>query len=115
MNELSDLIKNKRIAAGMTVHGLAQKCGLSDTAISRLEAGKIDNPKWENLCSIAKVLDIHTFEILLAAGYISESDIRPSGRLHRIDDLSQSELDEVQSFIDYLHYRKTRNPEGGLS
>ena len=68
------------------------------------------------MCKIAQVLDFHPFEILLAAGYITEHDINPEVRLHGLDKLNENDIEIIQLFVDFVISRKgtDRNPEGGL-
>ncbi len=101
MPALGQFIKAKREAAGLSQKKLGQASGISDSEIMRIENGTRKCPNWDNLCRIARVLNFHPFEILLAAGYISDSDIHPICKLQRIDELASAELADVQHFIDF--------------
>lgn len=109
---LGDLIKEKREAIGLSQKKLAAACSLSDSEIMKIECGRRVTPSWKNLCKIAKALDFHPFEILLAAGYITEKDISPSIRLRRLDKLDEKDMATIQLFIDFVISRKDT---GGLS
>ena len=64
------ILKQKRIQAGLSYKELSIMTGISDTSLQRMETGKTGMPRWENLCSIAKALGFHPFEIMQTAGYI---------------------------------------------
>lgn len=106
MNELSSIILNKRLEAGLSQSELGNICGMSDSSINRLEKGLTKNPDWQNLCEIAKALHIHPFDIMLAAGYITQEDICPSSKLSGLSDLTDEEITEVQKYINFLHFKK---------
>ncbi len=106
MLNLGNLIKEKREAVGLSQKSLAVACNISDSEIMRIENGYRKTPSWRNLCKIAKVLDFHPFEILLAAGYITTKDINPNIRLHRLDKLDREDISTVQLFIDFIISRK---------
>ena len=74
--------------------------------------GTRQNPNWKNLCEIAKALDIHPFEFLLEAEYISETDINPIIRLKGLDKLNSSELDLVQLYVDFLLEKRNEIMKG---
>lgn len=116
MPNLGEMIKEKREAAGLSQKKLGAACGLSDSEIMKIENGQRQTPSWKNLCKIARVLDFHPFEILLAAGYITENDINPGVRFHGLDKLNEKEIETVQLFVDFVISRKNtdRIPEGGL-
>lgn len=106
MQDFGSFIKDCRTRAGLSQKDLADACELSDTTISKIENDLWKAPNWENLCKIAKALKFHVFEILLAAGYITENDIHPEMRLRGLDELSNNEIETVQLFIDFLNTRR---------
>jgi len=116
MSNLGQLIKSKREAVGLSQKKLGSACDLSDSEIMKIENGVRKKPNWENLCKIAQVLDFHPFELLLAAGYISEKDIHPDINLRGLENLNGNDINCVQLFIDFIISRKTtdENSEGGL-
>ena len=110
MPDLGQFIKEKREEAGLSQKKLGVACGVSDSEIFKIETGIRKNPSWTTLCEIAKALSFHPFELLLVAGYISDKDIHPSSKIHKLDDLNDSELKDVQQFVDFLiSKRKTEN------
>ena len=75
------LIKERREALGMSLKKLSEACEISDSEILKIESGQRKTPNWSALCKIAHALSFHPFEVLLAAGYITESDVNPVYRL----------------------------------
>lgn len=108
MSDLGTLIKLKRQASKLSQKKLGDACGLSDTTISKIEAGCRETPQWNTLCKIAQALSFHPFEILLAAGYITKGDIHPYLRVHDLENLNEDEIEDVQLFIDFLQTRKQK-------
>ena len=115
MSNLGQLIKEKRESVGLSQKKLGKACHLSDSEIMKIENGVRQKPNWENLCRIAQALDFHPFELLLAAGYISENDIHPSSQLRGVENLEDKEIEYLQLFIDFMLSRKCMDEdlEGG--
>jgi len=107
MPDISKLIKDKREAAGMSLKKLGSCCGVSDSEIMKIENGTRKNPSWSTLCGIAHALNFHPFEVLLAAGYISEKDIHPNSHIHGLEKLGADDVAVVQLFIDFLTMRNS--------
>ncbi len=116
MSNLGQLIKSKRKAVGLSQKKLGDACELSDSEIMKIEKGVRQKPNWENLCKIAQALNFHPFELLLAAGYISEKDIHPDSTFNGLENLDSSDIHCIQLFIDFMISRKStdRKFEGGL-
>lgn len=106
MSNIGKLIKEKRIASGLSQRNLGKECGISDSEIMKIENGTRKTPNWENLCKIAKALGIHPLDILLAAGYISIDDINSNGRLQNLDKLDDDDCKYIQLLIDFIISRK---------
>ena len=115
MPEVGQLIKSRREAAGLSQKKLGNACGLSDSEIMKIENGVRKKPNWENLCKIAQALEFHPFELLLAAGYISEN-IHPSTQFRGLEKLSDKDMEYLQLLIDFMISRKSTDgiSEGGL-
>ena len=94
------LIKERKEALGMSLKKLSEACEISDSEILKIESGQRKTPNWSALCKIAHALFFHPFEVLLAAGYITESDINPVYRLKGLDRLSAEDMEVVQNIID---------------
>lgn len=109
MSDLGNYIKEKRIQAGLSYKELSIMTGISDTSLQRMETGKTEMPRWENLCSIAKALRFHPFEIMQTAGYITKEDINPIHRLKHLDQLNDDDMIQLQEYINFLIYKKMEN------
>lgn len=71
-SEFSQYLKASREGSGMSQVKLARQTGLNPSHINRLEAGKRNPPKRENLLAIANALGLDDKEIALlfqTAGY----------------------------------------------
>lgn len=102
MPNLGQFIKDKREAAGLSQKTLGSISGVSDTAIHNIEIGKTKNPGWDLLCKISEALELHPFEVMKVAGYITDEDINPSFLLKGLDKLDTHEREIVQLFVDFL-------------
>ena len=102
MLNLGQLIKCKRESEGLSLKKLGIACNVSDSEILKIENGTRKNPNWSTLCEIAHKLNFHPFEILLAAGYITENDIHPNSKVHGLEKLKNDDIAMVQLFIDFL-------------
>lgn len=112
MADIGAYIKQKRESAGYSLKKMASLCGISDSELYKIENGSRQNPNWKNLCEIARSLDLHPFEILLEAGYITDTDINPVHTIKRLDRLSAEDLGLVQLFIDFLIAKQNSNLKG---
>ena len=112
MTETAKLIRCERMKACLSQKKLAELCGISDSAVNRLEKGKIGKTDWQYLCRIAKALKLHPFQFMLAEGYITEKDIHPDEKLYGLNDLSSEEISELQDYVNYLHFK--RGQEGDI-
>lgn len=105
MSTIGTIIRKRREEKGLSLMKLGQLCGVSDSAIQRIETGTHKTPNWNTLCSIARVLDIHPLEFLLVAGYITDADMHPSLSIHGLNKLNTAGIEATQLYIDYLSTR----------
>lgn len=107
MNEMGTFIKEKREQANYSQQRLAKKCGLGyDSTISNIENGS-RSVKCEEICQIFKVLkNFSLCEAFIEAGYLSKSDVSLADTLYKINELTESEIKEVESFIEFLLYKR---------
>ena len=81
---VGEYIKNKRLEKGLSQRQLSVVCGISNSEISRIEAGERQNPSPAVLRPIAAALGVPYEEILSAAGYLpsgTEAGSSPGGGL----------------------------------
>lgn len=106
MSGLGQFIKLRREEAELSFKKLGNACGVSDSEIMKIENGTRKKPNWDTLCRIAEVLNFHPFELLTAAGYITNDDIHPNSQIHGLEKLDAEEIKTVQIFIDFIAERK---------
>lgn len=114
MASIGEFIKEKREGANYSQASLARECGLKyDSAICNIEKGE-RKVTLEELGMISRVLgNFHIFEALLAAGLICEEDIHPIHKLYHLNQLSKKDIEDVQSYIEFLIFKhKNKSKEG---
>ena len=86
---------------------------VSNAYLSQLESGKIAKPSPNILYALSKALGVKYDELMLRAGYISESASRqvddvkkPSDRKYAIESLTADEETELLRYLKY--YRSTK-------
>lgn len=67
---LGAMLKKSREALGLSAREVADRSGMADSNVLRLEQGAIANPRPETLKSLADVLDLDLSDLYAAAGYI---------------------------------------------
>ena len=67
---MAEVTREARVGAGLSMRGLARRCGLSAAQVSRIEAGEVERPVAETLVKLAKALDRDAQLLLVFAGHI---------------------------------------------
>lgn len=62
--EIKDILKERRIARGLSMKELAEKVGVSEGTISRWESGDIANMRRDKIAALSDVLGISPMTIL---------------------------------------------------
>ncbi len=126
MSSVGEVIKERRLAKGMSKRALAEKAGISHSEVHRIENGERQNPSMPMLIALADALGIPQDDILMLAGYKSNNEDTPliervfpdlktakqketaqriMDGLSRNSDLKDSQYDElvnqVEMFLDY--------------
>ncbi len=57
------MLEQLRKQLGLTQEQLAEKSGVDQTTISRLERGEIKRPRWEVVANLARALDVKPEEL----------------------------------------------------
>ncbi len=79
---IGEYLRSIRLEKGISQRQLSVLCGVSNSEISRIEAGERTNPSPGVLRAIAIGLGVPYDEVLKAAGYLREDDeIRDNGHL----------------------------------
>lgn len=105
MTIIGQFIKDQRTKEGLSLSQLGKKTGVSDSEIHRIENGFRENPNWEILCKIAIVLKLNPISFMIKAGYISSEDLNSDAMVHGLEELSRTEIEEVQLFINFMLYK----------
>lgn len=128
MSKVGDVIKERRLAKGLSKRQLAEQAQISHSEVHRIENGERQNPSVPMLIAIAGVLGIPEDDILMLAGYKgSDKDVPMIERvfpdlktpkqqetaqkiidgLARNSQLQDSQYDELVRQVDmYLDYAK---------
>ncbi len=96
MISIGKRIRKAREAVGVTQEELAERIGVSRSAVARWELGEIE-PKLRNLIALATELDVSTDELL---GISVRED--PGEIVRRQMGLSKSSMDALVGFITEL-------------
>lgn len=86
ITSFSELITTKLIDAHMTKTALAEKCGLSISAISQMCSGDIKNPKEKNVRAIAEALDMSEEEVAPFVKQAEDNESEPTAAMAAGDD-----------------------------
>src|SRR5215211_1558284 len=76
---LADLLREKRLAAGLTAREVARRAGVDSGTVSRIELGQIASPRPDNLRAIGEVLGIPAADLFAATDWLPRRDL-PSFR-----------------------------------
>lgn len=103
--EIGAFIKEKRLRLGLTQTQLGEKLGVGAGAVNKWEQGIVTNIKREVLRNLSVVLKIHP-AYLIGLGFNTREFIVSSV------DFSEEELDEIQNYIRYVVFKRSKNLEG---
>lgn len=77
MSSVGEFIKERRLAKGMSKRALAEKAKISHSEVHRIENGERQNPSVPMLTALADALGIPRDDILMRAGYKSDTTNTP--------------------------------------
>jgi transcriptional regulator with XRE-family HTH domain len=107
MNNVSKILLEQRKKKGMSLKGVAEATGLTDTVIFRIEAGEIKEPSPNALKVLCNFYDFPVLEIYKKLGWIGEEDLSIYKKcFDGVDNLSDEERNHVQEEISFLVSRK---------
>ena len=101
LQQLSDILRRRRLGAGMTVRDLAERAGLVPSTVSRLETGQIAEPRPTHLQKLAQALSIDVEELYAEAGYLQPGalpELRPYLRVKY--GLSDEAASRIEGYVD---------------
>lgn len=77
MSNVGKVIKERRMAKGMSKRALAEKAGISHSEVHRIENGERQNPYIPMLTVLTDTLDIPQDDILILTGYKTGNESTP--------------------------------------
>lgn len=86
---LGVFIRQRRAFLGLTQESVADQAGIGRSHLSQIESGKIGLPNATIRRRLAKTLRVRHVDLLVAAGEVSEDEVRSGGAPQ------PSELDEI--------------------
>ena len=136
MSAIGDKFKECRLEKGLSVREVAEKAGVSDTEVFRIETGRRVNPSAKILVSIGKALGMANDEVLRLTGLMENNDVPmiekvfPDIKTEKLQRTAQSImyrlgrnnslqdedydglLDHVEMFLDFAEKkRNSQKPE----
>lgn len=103
--EIGEIIKKKRLELNLTQAQLGEKLGVGAAAVNKWEQGIVTNIKREILRNIALVLKIHPT-------YLIGLEFNPKEFVISSADFSDEEMNEIQSYIQFVVFKRNKNLEG---
>lgn len=96
-NRFGELLRESRLAKGMTLRKFAEALGVSPTYISGIENGTLPPPTSDRIAAIATLLDLDSDELVEVAG--------------RWDDLAKQKAEESSEFVMLFRAVKDMSPD----
>jgi transcriptional regulator with XRE-family HTH domain len=105
--QLINLLAKKRAASGMSLGEVARRAGVDIGTVSRIESGRIANPRPETLQAIGEVLGIAASDLYATAGWVPPTElpsIRPYLRT-KYRQLPSDAVQEIEAQFDEIARR----------
>lgn len=102
MSKVGEVIKERRIAKGMSKRALAEKAGVSHSEVHRIENRERQNPSIPILIAIADALGIPQDDILMLAGYKANDESTPLIERVFPDLKTPKQQETAQKIVDSL-------------
>lgn len=94
---LARLIKEKREDRGWSQRLLAETAGIPQPALSDIERGQTKLPNPDVRRRLARVLGLSHLDLLIAAGEITEEELREAGKVGHVE--SSPETEEMVRWV----------------
>jgi len=104
MSAIGDRFKELRLEKGLSVREVADKAGISDTEVFRIETGKRVNPSAKILVSIGKALGMANDDVLRLSGLMEGDGIPLIERA-----FPDMKTEKQQQTATRIIYRMSRN------
>lgn len=111
---LGAMLKKSREQLGISARELADRSGMADSNVIRLEQGGIANPRPETLKSLADVLGLNLADLYATAGYVQPTGL-PSFTPYlrsKYADLPASAQRELEASFEQITAKHGYDPGG---
>lgn len=103
MSSIGPTLKQARMASKLSLKEAANKSGLTDSKILRIENGAIKEPSASSIKSLCDLYGLSTVSVFLEAGWIGTKDLKDYQLVFKgVDSLSEEEKKHVQEEIDFI-------------
>ena len=96
-NKFGELLREKRLAKGLTLRKFAELLAVSPTYVSGVENGSLPPPTFDRIESISNILDVSVDDLMEHA--------------NRWDDMAKQKVDERPEFVRLFRAVKDFSPE----
>lgn len=101
--EIKEVLKNRRLALGLTLKDVAEAVGVSEATVSRWETGDIANMKRDRIEALSRVLDISPLVILGRPETTTQARLAKYSELFaRLQELPEPEQKKAAKMIDTI-------------
>lgn len=108
--KFGEYLRDVRTRLGLTLRDVEERTTISNSYLSQLEGGLIDQPSPRNLQRLAEVYNISYEYLMTEAGYLAprreEATTPRHAAFNIIDDLNEDEVAEVQDFVKFLRFKR---------
>jgi len=108
-NQLGSFVRAQRQAQGWSGQALAQRAGIDNGSLSRIENGEVTQPSPRMLLAIAQALEIDVADLYLQAGFAPGTEL-PSVEpyLRAKFDLPDEAVRQIAEIVDMYNERYGR-------
>jgi transcriptional regulator with XRE-family HTH domain len=104
--QLGEDVRRTRQERGFSLRGLAAAAGVDATWLMRLERGEYTSPDPRNLRELARVLEVETSSLFLAAGYTSGEELPGFAPYLRAKyDLPTEAVEQLAGYFNFVQQR----------
>jgi transcriptional regulator with XRE-family HTH domain len=118
VKRLGELLRNRRESLGLSQRQIAERAGVNDATIVRIEHDEINAPAPDKLSRIAEALGLPLADVFALARYVVPNEL-PSftpylrTRYHGMPDAAIADLDDAFARIVKQHGYRPEGPTAG--
>ena len=103
MSKIGTYLKEARNQRSLSLKDVYERCGVTDSKLSRMERGEGKPLDATELRKLAKLYGINVIPLYLMAGYLDDSDLSEYQLVFKHTDLlDDEEMQSIQTQIDLL-------------